>query len=659
MAWAPTRSYPGSTPGMAWPPTRSYPGSTPRPRTDPGSIDPYATINFNEDLMLHSVDDDYDSDPKSGLYLRPRREEGGYKDVTKRHYPNEILYRFLFAIRYGVHWAWLTSPKAVTKLLNILARSRLAENDADTRGLVYDRVKTSPFFAEIPDEVRDRFKRRIGHYTAQKSLDERTRQRDEDLAGFTNAVLKGNTAYLTDGRDIARLAKRLASTRLEALPWELRDQMFSFLSRTPEFRRTSHYKGLIPRLRDDRALSGKHLIPLSPPHTWDGAPGPSPGSPLPFKEAATVKGCLIDPVIRDFAHAHFTHEDIERFRELFRMSKNVKRPWTENFGRAVFGIFHHLKKLPELRIRREHGYFNAVTRMRMKQLPWKQGCAEAITRDPNVMNLHVVVRRAMNPMSMYEITTEVLLTAVLANAGIAPKLYGAIIYDGTARDYAHKLEYERKEGRDWGKYSQVRLGTAEMISEAFDGDLYKLARTTSYEPYKAHIARELTSLFAKAAALNIICIDLKLTNTVYRFEDDGSLTIRLIDFGTMFSGTDFLGGVDLDKDLDTQVARRRTMFKEMGNTAEEERKMKFAFMVVIMALTTADRGDNLMRGAVRRIYDEEADLLNGVPMSQYEKWHRANILGIAGVIKLYTKKRVGKQKTMQRYIERLLTMRLK
>ena len=77
-----------------------------------------------------------------------------------------------------------------------------------------------------------------------------------------------------------------------------------------------------------------------------------------------------------------------------------------------------------------------------------------------------------------------------------------------------------------------------IISEAYDGDLYnfydKFIKTKSKEQIEIvneSIREQLTYLFDNMSTrLNMICFDIKPENTVVKVNDDGSITVKLIDW---------------------------------------------------------------------------------------------------------------------------------
>ena len=395
-------------------------------------------------------------------------------------------------------------------------------------------------------------------------------------------------------------------------------------------------------------------------------------------DVADIDECIVTPVADSFANAQFTSEDIASFRHLYHVNLDDE-PWYEGFGEYRFGIFHHLNKLRPAQTsgRVREGSYNTVVAMKMRNLPWDDRCAAALKRDPKVMNQKIIVRQARRPLSIYELVSEILLTAMLANMGIAPKLYGAVIHEFTRQQYAQDAaetgddlqghRYERvlqtPPTRD-RHMARVRMGTADMVFEAFDGDLLGLRDDPDYDAMKPEIAGQLDIMFAKVASLNILCVDMKFENIVYRRGPGNKVELRMIDFGTAFCGIEIMATIDKTKNLDGQLRAMGERFRDtvMSSTSRsQEQRIRHAFMVVIMALSSATRGDDLMRSTVKRMYTTAPGgerLLNGVPMRHYELWFQQDILNVKTMVWQYTSTRFRQGDTLTGYLKALMTMPL-
>ena len=409
------------------------------------------------------------------------------------------------------------------------------------------------------------------------------------------------------------------------------------------------------------------------------------GSPRPSRRA--IDECIDTPVTDAFGNAQFTSEDIASFRHLYHVNLDDE-PWYEGFGEYRFGIFHHLNKLrPAQAFRHQGGYYNTVVPMKMRDLPWDDKCAAALKRDPKVMNRKIIVRQGQIPLSIYEIVTEILLSATLANMGIAPKLYGAMIHE-YKRDYyrqdadvmrAANFEADRiqrlmapPQPRDsldiWKRppdpyRARVRMGTADMVFEAFDGDMLGLRSKPGYKAMKPEIARQLDVMFAKVASMDTLCVDIKFENIVYRLRPGNKVELRMIDFGTAFCGLEHMSKIDRTKNLDGQLRAKVEEFRDRTfiTTNSQEKRMRHAFMVVIMALSSADRGDDLMRPIVKRMLTTAPGgerLLNGVPMRHYETWFQHDILRVKSGVQQYTTLRFGRRSSLTEYLTALMSMPL-
>lgn len=341
-------------------------------------------------------------------------------------------------------------------------------------------------------------------------------------------------------------------------------------------------------------------------------------------------------------------------------------PWkVENFG-----ICNDLGDLSVTRAIAS-GTFNSVRVVEAKRLPWSTVDCAIQLKNSTAGSQKLIHRQLKKPDIAYSLLHEISLASFLSDKKVAPQIYGA------------RLIQEKPKPNHTMKYSVMH-----MIMDAFNGtlaDMYKNITVT--KTIEDSVSRQLASHILTLSKMNVMCIDLKPGNAVYRLHEDGSVNIRLIDFGIDLCGVDFtMDEINHYRTLEEQIHERKLRFADRAGGAYDSdrvRRMREGLMVLVLRCTIMlhiDVGDTLsdaeylkkfdskrevpynvyimphypeitqirlaqlqystspiLKEKLKSMYDAKRQLLNGVPIRDYDKWLRNGVLHVRGGLVHYLK----------------------